>query len=42
MKVWLQEEGAEKKLGKKVLTLMVNQTRNEKLKEEYQKKLDNL
>lgn len=42
MKIWLQEDGAEKKLGKKVLSLMINQTKNEKLKEEYQKKLDNL
>jgi hypothetical protein len=42
MKNWLQEDGAEKKLGKKVLSMMINQTRNEKLKEEYQKKLDRL
>jgi hypothetical protein len=42
MKVWLQEEGAEKKLGKRVLSLMIDQTKDERLIAEYQKKLDSL
>ena len=39
MRMWLSEEGSEKKLAKRVLALLIQQTTDELLKEEYQKRL---
>ena len=39
MRVWLSEKDSEKKLAKRVLTILTQQTLDEKLKSEYQERL---